>query len=181
MLAAGASAEMIVLAVEAAYVVEAQRKERHASYMREWRHVNSRELTKERSPTPPKEKLPPISPSEKYAPRGDFDQFWDVYPRKKAKRSALKAFSHALKRAQASEILAGAERYSASKPDPQFTKHAATWLNSDCWLDEPDKPKASNVVTGSFRKEFAPEPVRNIPAEEKAANLRKLMKARPMP
>jgi hypothetical protein len=40
--------------------------------------------------------------------------------------------------------------------------------------------KPSNVVAGSFRKEFTPEPVRDISAEEKAANLRKLMKARPM-
>jgi hypothetical protein len=32
--------------------------------------------------------------------------------------------------------LAGAERYAASKPEPQFTAHASTWLNADRWLDE---------------------------------------------
>jgi hypothetical protein len=53
------------------------------------------------------------------------------------KRAAQKAFLAALKRATAEDVIAGAERY---RDDPQrkpdFTKHATTWLNGDCWLDE---------------------------------------------
>jgi hypothetical protein len=65
-----------------------------------------------------------------------FEDFWGVYPRKVGKGAARKAYRHALTRASHAEILAGAKRYAASKPDPDFTKHPTTWLNADCWLDE---------------------------------------------
>jgi hypothetical protein len=34
----------------------------------------------------------------------------------------------------------GAKRYADQRAgqDPQFTKMPATWLNGDCWLDEPE-------------------------------------------
>lgn len=66
-----------------------------------------------------------------------FDEFWTVYPLHKAKPAALKAYGKALKRAQHSEIIAGAKRY-ADDPQrkPDFTAHAATWLNADRWADE---------------------------------------------
>jgi hypothetical protein len=68
-----------------------------------------------------------------------FENFWTHFPKKVGKGSARKAYSNALKRASAEDILAGAKRYAASKPDPQFTKHPTTWLNADCWLDEGEK------------------------------------------
>lgn len=68
-----------------------------------------------------------------------FENFWSVFPRKVAKGAARKAYRNALTRASHDEILAGAKRYAASKPDPKFTKHPASWLNADCWLDEDAK------------------------------------------
>lgn len=67
-----------------------------------------------------------------------FDQFWDAFPRRVAKGAAIKAFAKAVKRAEPSVIIAAAKRYALSrkKEDPAFTKHPATWLNSDSWLDE---------------------------------------------
>jgi hypothetical protein len=65
-----------------------------------------------------------------------FECFWNQYPLKKAKGAARKAYLNALKRASAEEIEAGARRYAATKPEPAYTKHPATWLNADCWLDE---------------------------------------------
>jgi hypothetical protein len=65
-----------------------------------------------------------------------FDEFWGVYPLKVGKGAARKAYRHALDRGGDAEILAGAKRYAASKPDPKFTAHASTWLNADRWLDE---------------------------------------------
>jgi hypothetical protein len=65
-----------------------------------------------------------------------FDEFWRVYPLKVGKGAARKAFRHACTRASAGTIIDGVERYVVSKPDPKFTKHPATWLNADCWLDE---------------------------------------------
>jgi hypothetical protein len=65
-----------------------------------------------------------------------FDEFWGVYPLKVGKGAARKAYRHALTRASHAEILAGAKRYAATKPEPKFTAHASTWLNADRWLDE---------------------------------------------
>jgi len=77
----------------------------------------------------------------------DFLAFWSVYPRKRAKGVAYKAWSNAVKRlvqiyanrpSAIGAILDGAERY---RDDPnrqdEFTQHAATWLNGDGWEDEP--------------------------------------------
>ncbi|OKO71893.1 hypothetical protein AC630_31760 [Bradyrhizobium sp. AS23.2] len=39
-------------------------------------------------------------------------------------------------------MLNGAMRYAAERTgqDPKFTKHPATWLNGECWKDEPEPP-----------------------------------------
>jgi hypothetical protein len=95
------------------------------------------------SPSPPmiNKTSTPLSPPRNISiksPPGEplFEDFWGVYPRKVGKGAARKAYRHALTRASHAEILAGAKRYAASKPDPEFTKHPTTWLNADCWLDE---------------------------------------------
>jgi hypothetical protein len=102
-----------------------------------------------------------------------FEGFWAAYPKKVGKGAALKAYRHALKRASHAEILAGAKAYAASKPDPQYTAHASTWLNADRWLDEPER-KPGAVLAGPW-KPVAPEPERpKISEEERARNLAKL-------
>jgi hypothetical protein len=79
---------------------------------------------------------PPKSGVAEYSP--DFDRFWAVYPRRSDKRAAALALIRALKRAPLENILAGAARY---RDDPgrvaKFTKMPATWLNHDCWDDDP--------------------------------------------
>ncbi len=179
MLDAGASAEMIVLAVEAAYSSEDDRRARQAAYMRDYRKsVSLRNLTPPSLPPPMiNNSTPPIpSPdiSIKLVDGGSFEGFWSVYPRKIAKGSARKAYRSALRRASADEILAGAKRY---KPDPQFTKHPATWLNADCWLDEPDR-SPNTVLTGPWKPmEHEPDGPK-ISDEERQANLAKLATVR---
>lgn len=67
-----------------------------------------------------------------------FDQFWEIYPRRTGKGAAAKAFAKALGRAELNQILAGATRYRDDRGrDPQYTKHPSTWLNQDCWTDDP--------------------------------------------
>jgi len=67
----------------------------------------------------------------------DFEGWWLVYPHKASKGAARKAYAKARKAVDAKILLAGAKRYAADpKRDPAFTKHGATWLNSECWLDE---------------------------------------------
>jgi hypothetical protein len=72
------------------------------------------------------------------ADRG-FAEFWKHYPRKVARPAARRAYAVALKKADAAEILAGAMRYAAERDgqDAKYTKHPATWLNNECWTDEP--------------------------------------------
>src|SRR5699024_635907 len=91
-----------------------------------------------------------------------FEAFWDHYPRKSDKRSALKAWQRAVKRASNDELIAGAIRY---RNDPnredQYTKHGATWLNADGWLDEPLPARGS----APKRRELTTRERRHIEAE----------------
>ena len=74
-----------------------------------------------------------------------FDQFWQVFPGKKAKLTAKKAWAKALTKAPHWEIIAGAVRY---RDDPNreatFTAYPATWLNGGRWEDEPLPTRLNN-------------------------------------
>jgi hypothetical protein len=70
-----------------------------------------------------------------------FEDFWAVYPRKTGKGAARKAFRNATLTADPNILFHAAERYAASKLDPKFTPHPATWLNQERWLDEELQPK----------------------------------------
>jgi hypothetical protein len=81
-------------------------------------------------------------------PKG-FDRFWDIYPAKKAKRAAAKAWAGAVKRAPVETILEGAARYcSDERVLNGFIRNPATWLNDDGWNDEPTRrPRMSKSAT----------------------------------
>ena len=68
--------------------------------------------------------------------------FWPQYPRKRSIDAARKAFKAARKKFKLPDIMAGVHRYAAERDgqDDRFTKHASSWLNQQCWLDEPDPP-----------------------------------------
>ncbi|MEU4640854.1 hypothetical protein [Micromonospora sp. NPDC023814] len=83
----------------------------------------------------------------------EFEKFWTAYPRHEAKAAARKAWDKAIKRATPDAITAGAARY-RDQPgrEPQYTAHAATWLNADRWTDEPAPARRSNDrATGANR------------------------------
>lgn len=68
-----------------------------------------------------------------------FDEFWNVYPLKREKPKARRAFEKAVKRVDdAVTIVVAAASY---RDDPnrvdKYTKYPATWLNNDCWNDGP--------------------------------------------
>jgi len=67
-----------------------------------------------------------------------FNQFWSVYPRKKGKGQARKAFEKALEKTDLQTILDGVHAYVANDvmDDPQFIAHPSTWLNGERWEDE---------------------------------------------
>ena len=69
----------------------------------------------------------------------DFLAFWDHYPRKEAKKGALKSWRRAIKDATPETIIEGAKRYAAARDgqDPKFHAMPTTWLNQGRWDDEP--------------------------------------------
>lgn len=78
---------------------------------------------------------------DKYIYGQDFEVFWSVYPKKKAKSDALKAWS---KLKPAPELLASIlKAIDVQKKSPDWLKengkfipHPATWLNGRRWEDE---------------------------------------------
>ena len=67
----------------------------------------------------------------------DFSAFWDSYPRKVSKPSALKAWKKATL-PPLTAILSALEAHKASDQwqDQKFIPHPATWINGCRWLDE---------------------------------------------
>jgi hypothetical protein len=70
-------------------------------------------------------------------PADFFEQFWNVYPRKAAKKNALRA----LEKVRLSDEVDFAALLVAIRTietkDPQFIPHPATWLNRGSYLDTP--------------------------------------------
>lgn len=81
-----------------------------------------------------------------------FDLFWQVYPRKKAKAHALKAWKSAIKQIHPGQIIFAAEQYAerTKGSEARYIKHPATWLNGACWHDEPD-PDPTDATERSRR------------------------------
>lgn len=73
-----------------------------------------------------------------------FDDFWAVYPRREARRTAETAWRAAVKRASPDVIVAGARRYAEDPnlPPLGYRPHPATWLRGDRWSDGPCPPRS---------------------------------------
>jgi len=65
-----------------------------------------------------------------------FDTFWKIYPRKVAKAKALTAWHKNECEQHLDRICSAVKKCSAGWTDPDFTPHAATWLNGHRWEDE---------------------------------------------
>jgi hypothetical protein len=85
-----------------------------------------------------------------------FEEFWNVYPRKVSKRAALKAYESALVRSTHDEILAGAIRFAndPNLPPAEFIPYPTTWLNGDRWGDGllPERTKSKEELLTDARK-----------------------------
>ena len=82
-----------------------------------------------------------------------FDQWWDKYPRKTSKPTAKKAYRKALDKTDGAKLLAAAIAY---RDDPNrvqaFTKHPATWLNQECWNDDPLPPRPDSYSSKKMQR-----------------------------
>jgi hypothetical protein len=101
-------------------------------------------LSKEdRNPSPaPYSLLPtPNSPTPDSPQRSsypdEFEHVWNLYPLKRDKKAAYKAYLKASKEVTKDALIEGVVRY-RDDPNrkPQFTKHFSTWLNAGSWDDE---------------------------------------------
>lgn len=84
----------------------------------------------------------PIAPKGAVYPK-DFESFWTLYPEKKGKDAALRAWKKRDKNATLPSlevIVEAIGRYIGGKPADVNYKHPATWINGGCWLDEYSTP-----------------------------------------
>lgn len=92
----------------------------------------------------PRTKRPPILEPEAW------ERFWSIYPRKKDKGAAEKAWNSALRAGtDAKVILDGAEFYvlDCRTKEAQYIKYPASWLNARGWQDEADPtPQAPSAI-----------------------------------
>jgi len=72
---------------------------------------------------------------------GEFNLFWNNYPRKTAKGAARKAWDKLTAEDQQEAITAAARFAADPNREETFTPHPATWLNAERWLDEPLPPR----------------------------------------
>jgi len=106
-------------------------------------------------PVPKEKKTPRNGVTDALPVPEQFDEFWTVYPRKKAKEAARKAYLAALKRgAGHEEILDGAVAYrdecERERREERFVAHASTWLNQGRWKDHLEEPNRATHVTRSI-------------------------------
>jgi len=79
-----------------------------------------------------------LNPQNKF--EDEFNEFWDVYPKKVDKALAFKAFLKAADKFGSRVIIDGAARFANDPNLPSvktFIKYPATWLNAQCWLEGP--------------------------------------------
>lgn len=89
-----------------------------------------------------------------------FDHFWCIYPRRVAKRAALKAWEKEMRSGTTpEEIIEGLRRQLAhlSAKEAQFIPHPATWLNQGRWEDEVTEQPAQKTATKSAYRQYQDE------------------------
>lgn len=93
----------------------------------------------------------------------EFDAFWRRYPNKVGKPKAAKSFETALRKAPVETILAGLDRYIATKPPEREWLNPATFLNQERWADQP--ATVTPLARGSPSKLAPVDHFRNLASE----------------
>lgn len=72
----------------------------------------------------------------------EFEGWWKQYPRKVDRGHAKAAYLRVRRsgKVSAADLMAGVLRYAAAvaHKEARYIKHGQTWLNGQCWLDEPE-------------------------------------------
>jgi hypothetical protein len=83
-----------------------------------------------------------------------FDEFWELYPKKKSKPDALKAWNKAIKRKSPDELLKLTKVYSEGKlPDMTYIPYPASWLNKELYedIEEPKEKTLAKPIFGRIK------------------------------
>jgi hypothetical protein len=73
-----------------------------------------------------------------------FEQFWALYPKKAAKKEALKAFDklrHEQKLSALNALPNHIQYWKATATEKMYIPHPASWLNGERWEDEIEMPQ----------------------------------------
>lgn len=84
----------------------------------------------------------------------DFELFWIEFPRgrKGSKGTAREAFFKATAKATPAVLIAAAKAYAASEVGRgKYVKMPATWLNQECWQDDPQSWKKLEEADGEAK------------------------------
>lgn len=100
----------------------------------------------------------PENPPEESVGETGFDQFWSIYPKKKSKGDALKAWkkinpSKSLLKTILDAVSVQKGSHSWIKDGGQYIPHPATWLRSMGWEDEVDKIPSRMEVSDKWAHE----------------------------
>lgn len=91
-----------------------------------------------------------------------FEEFWPHYPKKADKTRALEVWLRDVKQEDVPKVIEAAKRYALSVAghDPQYTKHAATWLAKGRWRDSltAEIPTRAAAKNESLFANSEPEP-----------------------
>ena len=89
-----------------------------------------------------------------------FDLFWSEYPKKKSKKTALKAWikikpDEALTERIISAVKLQKQGVDWQRDNGQYIPHPATWLNGECWNDElPNARERSSIDVNNDEYNF---------------------------
>ena len=79
-----------------------------------------------------------------------FEQFYDLYGKKKSPSDVKNKLKTALKKDSFENIMAGLDSYIKNRSkDSQYWKYPSTWLTQECWKDEYNQSE-SNLTEDSF-------------------------------
>ena len=111
-------------------------------------HTHTEPETKTNSPSPAGSANANVVALQQPKPVGypdEFENAWQAYGRKGAKKTAFAEWQRAVKRADSRTISAAIRPYVASTPDTKFRKDFERWLKGDCWESAVVPPaKAAN-------------------------------------
>lgn len=105
----------------------------------------------ESSSKPENYQNPNPTPYKPPVPSDEFEAFWSLWPDKRDKGAARRAYPSARRKASQSEILAGVANVTETHAwQSGLRVHASTWLNGERWADPPEDHARAMPMTGGM-------------------------------